>query len=179
VTQQSRAPVRLIVISIIAALLALLIVLVTIMWRRESDLAAKVANVEASVAQAASGHVGDAQSMRANLAATSAQSAALRAAIPFDIEPGVFDQVAQVAMQNGIVDFRYQRKSEYTTTMQAGIWKVYRYTIWARGSQAQLVSFMSGIYNISGPTTVIDTMLLSALSPDWQMTADVLIYTLP
>jgi hypothetical protein len=176
---QSQVSGRVLYVVVIAAVLAVLVLLLTSSARHEAGLGSQVIAAEAGVAQATQQRVNEVQTLRTNLAAASQQLAVIRNNVPAGMDPAFFDKVAQVAAQSGIVDFRYQRKTDTTVSMQAGVWTVYRYSIAALGTKAQLSAFLDGFYKISGPTTVIDNMLITPSGANWQLTADISIYTYP
>ena len=164
-------------VVILAAIYAILLLVLIASSRRESDLAIKVTASEAALRQATGSKGMDVLTLRSNLAAARERQAALEARLPREVESAMFDRVAQDAQLSGITDFRYQRKGEFMETMQAGTYKVYRYTIAGRGSQDKLGAFLDGLQAQSGPTMLIENVSLTAVGKEWQLNADITVHT--
>ncbi len=143
----------------------------------EASLVRQVSAAEAAVAQAATSAQNSAPTLRANLAAERDRLAGLESRVPKDVQTSMFDTVAQDAQNGGISDFRYQRKGEFQETLQAGVYKVYRYTISGRGSQDKVIAFLNGLQASTTQTMVIENVGLSAVGKEWHMNADIIVYT--
>ena len=165
------------VVVILVAVYALVLIALIVASRKETALAGKAALAEQTLAQAMSNKGNDVVSLHASLTTAKDRLAGLQARVPTDVQGGLFDRVAQDAQQSGISDFRYQRKSEYPETMQAGTYKVYRFAIAGRGSQEKLVAFLDNLQKGSGQTMLVETVTLNAVGKEWQMNADIIVYT--
>jgi type II secretory pathway pseudopilin PulG len=165
------------IVLILAAVYAVLLVLLIRASLDATALVNQTVVAERMLAQAQSVSGNDIPALRAALAAANDRLAGLQARVPADLQGGVFDQVAQDAVRNGISNFSYQRKTEFQETMQAGTYKVYRFSIAGRGSQDRLIAFLDSLQSGSGPTMLVENLTLSAAGNEWQMSADVLVYT--
>jgi Tfp pilus assembly protein PilO len=165
------------IVVILVAVYALVLVMLIVSSRRETMLAAQVRTAEQTLAQAMGNKGNDAASLRSTLAAAKDRLAILEARVPREMQDDLFERVAQDAQRSGISDFRYQRKSESPETLQAGTYKVYHFSISGRGSRETLVAFLDGLQKDSGQTMLIDNVSLTAAGKDWQMNADIIVYT--
>jgi len=172
---------RIVLVAILAVAYAILILYLISTFRNASRLAQQVSATEAVLRQAVSLQTGDIASISANLKGEKQRLAELQQRVPSQVPPDVFERVAVDAQLSGVTGVRYQRKSETTETMQAGVYRVYRYSLSARGSQQQLLVFISVLQQDAGPTTLLDNLILSPATTgtDWLMSADLLVYTLP
>jgi hypothetical protein len=169
---------RIALVVILAIGYAILILYVISSFRTQARLTQQVSATEAAVAQAASIQAGDIASLNASLTTEKQRLADLQQKVPSQVSSDVFERVAVDAQISGVTDVRYQRKSETTETMQAGIYRVYRYSVSARGSEQQLLSFASVLQQQAGPTTQLDNLILNPTTDgDWLMSAEILIYT--
>ncbi len=174
--RQQVTPKTAIVVILVAAYAIMLIALIAAS-RKETALAGKVALAEQTLAQAMSNKGNDAVALRASLATAQDRLAALEGRVPRGLQDGLFERVAQDAQRSGISEFRYQRKSEFPDTLQAGTYKVYRFAIYGRGSQEMLVAFLDNLQKDSGQTMLIENVSLNASGKEWQMNADLIVYT--
>lgn len=168
---------RIAYVLLMALAYAVLLSLLVVSSRREASLAPQVIAAEQSLRQMSTGAGAEALKMRADLTTLRAQVAALEARLPADVQSGVFERVARDAQASGISDFRYQRKGEYVETLQAGTYKVHRYSIQGRGSQQVALAFLDGLQQDSGLTLLLETVTLTASGNEWVLSADILIYT--
>jgi len=165
------------IVTILVAAYAIALILLITTARRMTTLAPQVARAETAAEQATGGESNSVQTLSAQLAAERQRQTALLARLPRDVQAGVFDQVAQDARQTGITGFSYQRKNDYAETMQAGTYRVYRFTIQGRGSQEQVMRFLDGLFKDSGPAIIIENIILQPAGLGLQFSADILVYS--
>ena len=174
--RQDVAP-RTALVVILVVVYAFVLVALIAASRRETPLAKQVALAEQTLAQAMSNKGNDVDALRTTLAQTNDRLAGLQARVPRDLQGDPFEKIAQDAQSSGLNEFRYQRKNEYQEALQAGTYKVYRFTINGRGSPEKLIAFLDNLQQSSSQTMLIENVSLSALGAEWQMNADILVYT--
>lgn len=174
---QQRVTPKIAIVTILVVAYACVLVALILASRKETALAANVAVAEQTLAQAMGNKGNDAVALRSTLAAARDRLAILEARVPRQMQDDLFERVAQDAQRSGVSEFRYQRKSEYPETLQAGTYKVYRFAIYGRGSQETLVAFLENLQKDSGQTMLIDNVSLNPAGQEWQMNADILVYT--
>jgi hypothetical protein len=145
--------------------------------RKDAVLAQQVKTSEASLAQIASRRGADAASLSSSLTNAQQRLATLLQRIPSDLQPTLFEGVAQDAQRSGITDFRYQRKSESIDNLPSGTYKVFHLSIQGKGSQDKLITFLDDLQKNAAPTVVVDNIILTAAGKEWQMTGDMSVYT--
>jgi hypothetical protein len=174
--RQEVSPRVALVVLLVLAYTVALVALISLA-RRETSLVKRTAATEALAAQT----VGSVESLlpvlRAEVTRLKEQVATLEARVPGDGPSNVFEKVAQDAQVSGVTDFRYQRKTEFIETLQSGVFKVYRYTISGRGSQERIIAFLDGLQKDSGQTMIIENVIVSAVNQEWQLSADIIVYT--
>lgn len=162
---------------ILVIVYAVLMVALVVLARREASLVSQVAQAEAAVAQMTSDVQNSAPALQKLLTAAKQRQAELQSRVPTQVQAGFFERVALDAQANAISDFRYQRKNEYQETLQAGVYKVYRFTIAGRGSRERLAAFLDGLQQDSGQTMLIENVTVTAAGAEWLLNADILVYT--
>ncbi len=175
-TQQSPLS-RTAMVAILSVVYAVLLVTLMLMARREADLVPQVAAAESAVAQMMSTKGTELQTVRSNLAAAQERLRSLEARLPTDIPADLFNRVAQDAQRSGISDFRYQRKGEYMENLQAGAYRVYRFSIHGSGSQDRLLTFLDALQQNAGATSILENVTFTAAGAEWQISADIVVYT--
>ena len=168
---------RLALTVILVIVYAVLMVALIVTARRESALVSQVAKAEATVAQMTSDAQSSAPALQKTLTAAKQRKTELQARVPTQVQADLFERIAFDAQANAISDFRYQRKNEYQETLQAGVYKVYRFSIAGRDSQDRLAAFLNGLQRDSGQTMLVENVTLTAVGAEWQLAADILIYT--
>ncbi len=175
--QQSQAATRMVLVVLLAIAHLLLLLSIITSAQRESSLVPLVVSAEESVRQMAS-RGNEAQTLRDDLKKTNDALAALRASFPSDLSVGIFDRVAQNAQRSGVTDFRYQRKGEFNDTLPSGTYRVFRYGVQARGSQDRLLAFLDDLQKETGAATYLENVTVAVAGQEWQLNADIVIYTL-
>jgi hypothetical protein len=170
--------VRTAIVVVLVVIYAAALVALIVSSRKESAVAVQVRATEASIVQATSNAENTLPVLQANLEAAKEKLATLESRVPGELTTDVFDAVAQDAQLSGISGFRYERKGEFQETLQSGTYKVYRFAIAGRGSQERISAFLDGLQAGSGPTMIVENVNLSAVDKEWQMSADIIVYTL-
>ena len=165
-TQQSPLS-RTATVAILSVVYANLLVTLIAMTRREATLVPQVAAAESAVAQMMGTKGAELQTMRSSLAAAQERLRSLEARLPKDIPADLFDRVAQDA----------QRKGEYMENLQAGAYRVYRFSIQGSGSQDRLLTFLDALQQNTGATSIRENVTFTAAGAEWQMSADIVVYT--
>jgi Tfp pilus assembly protein PilO len=174
--RQQVAP-RTALVVILVALYAFVLISLIVASRRATALAGQVALAEQTLAQAMSNKGNDVTALRATLALANERLAGLQARVPRDLQVDLFETVTQDAQRAGLSEFLYQRKNEFPETMQAGTYKVYRFAIYGRGSPEKLIAFLDNVQKSSSQTMLIENVNMSAVGAEWQLNADILVYT--
>jgi len=162
---------------ILVIIYAIAMVALVVLARREAGLVRQVAQAEAAAAQMSNDVQNSGPALQKTLADAKARQAELQSRVPTQVQAGFFERVALDAQSNAISDFRYQRKNEYQETLQAGVYKVSRFTIAGRGSADRLAAFLDGLQQGSGQTMLVENVALTEAGSEWQMTAEILVYT--
>ena len=162
---------------VLAIIYTVLMLALIVTARREAGLVTQVAQAEASVAQMTNDLQNSGPALQKTLTAAKQRQVELQSRVPTQVQADLFERVSQDAQANAISEFRYQRKNEYQETLQAGVYKVYRFTIAGRGSQDRLAAFLDGLQRESGQTMLIENVAVTAVGNEWQLNADILVYT--
>ena len=164
------------VVVVLALVYAVLLPALIVTARKEAALVPPTAAAEAAVRQASATVQNSAPALRATLAAAKERLATLQARVPADVQADFFERVAQDAQSSGITEFRYQRKGEFQETLQAGVFKVYRFSISGRGTQDKVAAFLDSLHKDSGQA-IVENVSVSAAGNEWKLSADIIVYT--
>lgn len=168
---------RTVAVAILSVIYAILLVTLMVMARREAALVPQVVASEGAVTQMKNARGTEMQTVRSNLAMAQERLRSLEERLPKDMPTDLFDRVAQDAQRSGVSNFLYQRKGESMENLQGGAYKVYRFTIQGSGTPDKLLTFLDAVQRNVGATTLLENVAFTATGPEWQMSADIVVYT--